>query len=102
MITCLKEEYSIFILLSLYKTLYSIILLTISGKFTAEGLKCYECKAEDKEKCYFTQSKDEDAPDDSSWFGEKVECLETDTHCMTARTRKHKNEFYEIMAFSKS
>ena len=76
--------------LSLCKQLHSIILLIISGKFTAEGLSCYECKAEDKEKCYFTQSKDEDAPEDSSWFGEKVECNATATHCMTARTRKNK------------
>ena len=82
---------------------YLIILLIISGKFSAEGLKCYECKAEDKEKCYYTQSKDEDAPYDPLWFGEKVDCPDTATHCMTARTRKNKkNEFHDITAFLKS
>ena len=94
--------------ISLHKTVYlitSFILLfqIISGKFTAEGLKCFECKAEDKEKCYYSQSKDEDAPEDLSWFGEEVDCDETATHCMTARTRKNtKIWFKDIMAFLKS
>ena len=89
--------------MSLHKTLYVIVLLTISGKFTAEGLKCFECKAEDKEKCYYSQSKDEDAPEDLSWFGKEVDCNETATHCMTARTRKNTKIWFEdYMAFLKS
>ena len=93
----------------MHKTVYlitSFILLfqIISGKFTAEGLKCFECKAEDKEKCYYSQSKGDDAdPNDQSWFGEKVTCDDTATHCMTARTRKNeKNEYHDITAFFKS
>ena len=63
----------------------------ILGQYIVEGhngtLQCYECKAEDKEKCHFSRSDTGGDEDDDSWFGRKVNCSTTDTHCMTARTR---------------
>merc|ERR1712136_521784 len=87
------------IFMSNMKLNFALVFLFVifGGKFTAEGLKCFECKAEDKEKCYHGQSKGDDAdPNDQSWFGEKVTCDDTATHCMTARTQMALNVAYEL------
>ena len=63
----------------------------VLGKHKVDGvLQCYKCTAEDENKCHFARSDEGGEEDDDTWFGEKVNCTATDTHCMTARTRKKK------------
>ena len=53
-----------------------------------EGLKCYQCtdEAQKDKKCHFASSGD-GPDDDTTWFGDLMECDESADHCMISRTR---------------
>ena len=63
----------------------------ILGNYEVNGLKCYTCTAEDAEKCHYARSSQGGEEEDTTWFGKETQCADTDTHCMTARTRMKAN-----------
>lgn len=58
----------------------------MSGHQGVQGLQCYTCTAESKEKCHYARSGD-GTGDKNSWFGDLTTCSDSEDHCMTARTR---------------
>ena len=72
--------------------IYVYIHLYIIGRAKVDAITCYECTAEDKAKCHYDRTGDENGdtdgdPDFNSWFGEPKNCTGPDEHCMLARTR---------------
>ena len=65
---------------SIIHWVYNII---VTGYQEVEGLKCYQCtdEAQKDKKCHFASSGD-GPDDDTTWFGDLMECDESADHCM--------------------
>ena len=62
------------------------------GQSKVDAIACYECTAEDKEKCHYDRTGDDNGDTDedpsfNSWFGEPMNCTGSSEHWMLARTR---------------
>merc|ERR1711981_1496528 len=55
------------------------------GQYEVRGLECYQCTSEEREKCHYARSGEDES--DDTWFGKKVNCTGDQDHCMIARTQ---------------